>query len=555
MQFFKKNFLDILFLGFSLITLFLFFNHFKLYLDVSMADETVYMQRLNLKIWQLIGSFAPIYTLTYKFFHCFIKDYINLHHFAIISLSWVPSVGLYLFLRLKKFPFIIAAYLAWALFLSSFIVAFDWWPRVSHYSLFLIFIFFSWLPKYTQRTSKIFLLSACFALFMAFVRPEFFMSSIALFTLAFCTFLHERYKNKITDKLLTVREKIFLVVFLICIALMTLAWHSPLYGGRMYYAMGQHYTFNTIKWNHKRDASDFIYWEQIFKNKFGNSETLSDMYKANPKELQRHITENFYSYITQIFAFTTELFFPKFLFKIHFRIKWLLLIAIFLALLYHTGIKKYKQVFLEKFQQHFIFIVCIMILVGASVVASIIIYPREHYYILQLAFIYYLFYLLFIPFIENHTFTFKYQKLLNILILLSMIFATPNIKSYPRYNSFYHKYDTPVYLPYIYAVRDLKIVKPTTFLVSEILPVYMGKNFRVNIQFLKDRPFDQLMQEQDIGMMYISDVLLKDKRFSEDTTWIKFINNYESLGWVKLQLPDRKEYIIYRKDLLPNNAK
>ncbi|MCB0513300.1 MAG: hypothetical protein KDC60_02600, partial [Bacteroidetes bacterium] len=163
--------------------------------------------------------------------------------------------------------------------------------------------------------------------------------------------------------------------------------------------------------------------------------------------------------------------------------------------------------------------------------------------------------LLFIPFIENHTFTFKYQKLLNILILLSMIFATPNIKSYPRYNSFYHKYDTPVYLPYIYAVRDLKIVKPTTFLVSEILPVYMGKNFKVNIQFLKDRPFDQLMKEQDIGMMYISDVLLKDKRFSEDTTWIKFINNYENLGWVKLQLPDRKEYIIYRKDLLPNHAK
>jgi len=551
MRFFRKHYLDFLFLGFSLLALFLFFNHYKQYLDVSMADETVYMQRLNLKIWHLIGSFAPIYTLTYKFFYFFIKDYINLHHFAIIALSWVPGVGLYCFLRQRKIPFIIACYLAWALFVSGFILAFDWWPRISHYSLFLIFIFFSWLPNYTHRYSKILSLTACFALFMSFVRPEFFMSGIALLVCSVLSLLYEKIKKNNTTQFLSLKEKIILICFFTGIGLMTLAWHSPLYGGRMYFAMGQHYTFNTIKWNHKKDASDFIYWEQIFQEKFGKSQTLSDMYKANPKELKRHIAENFRSYIIQLSDFTTELFFPKFPSKIHYSIKWLLLIAVFSALLYQTGIKKYKEVLIEKIKQHGIFIFCILVLVGPSVVASVIIYPREHYYILQLAFIYYLFYLLFIPFVESNTFKFKYQQFLNILILLSMLLATPNIKSYPKFNSFYHQYETPVYLPYIYAVRDLKITKPTTFLVSEILPIYMGENFKVNIQFLKDRPFDQIMKEEDIGIMYISDVLLKDKRFTSDSTWVHFINNYENSGWEKLQLPNRKEYIIYKKDLLP----
>lgn len=514
-----------------------------------MADETVYMQRLNQKILNLIGSFAPLYTLTYKFFHFFIKDYINLHHFAIISLSWVPGVGLYFFLKSKQIPFAVSAYLAWCLFVSSFILAFDWWPRISHYSLFLIFIFFTWLFNYTKNIIKILLFVGCFALLLSFVRPEFFMSSLALFAFAFLVFIYQKIKQKNNTSILTLKEKLIVLAVFISAGLMTLAWHSPLYGGRMYYAMGQHYTFNTIKWN-KQDRTPFIYWEQIFKEKFGNSQTVSDMYKANPKELKRHITENVKSYFIQLFEFTSELFLPKCVFKFHFAFKWLILLAVFLALLFKTSIKNYKEKIIEAIQEHGIFIFCIAILVGPSVVASMLIFPREHYYILQLALIYYIFYILFIPFFKTLKPDFKYQNIVSIGLLIILLFLTPNIKCYPRFNSF-QQYDKPNYLPYIYAVRDLKITKPTTFLVSDILPIYMGENFRVNIQFLKHKPFEKMLKEDDIGIMYVSPILLNDTRFTSDSTWVYFINNYEKLGWNKLQLTNRKEYVIYKKDLLP----
>jgi hypothetical protein len=161
---------------------------------------------------------------------------------------------------------------------------------------------------------------------------------------------------------------------------------------------------------------------------------------------------------------------------------------------------------------------------------------------------------MFAPFFSSIPFNFKYKNILNIAFLVLMLAATPNIKSYPKYNSFHSEpYSSPNYLPYIYAVRNLEIPQtPTiTFLVSEILPIYMGKNFYSYIQYQKDQPFDKEMEKFNFGIIDVSPTLLNDKRYTSDTTWTNFLNNYESLGWEKLQLPGKKEYIIYRKDILP----
>jgi hypothetical protein len=549
----RKRIADAIFLVFSLCCLYLFFRDYALYLDISMADETVYMQRVLYKFKNLLGSFAPFYTLTYKFFHLFIQDYIDLHHFAIISLSWVPSVGLYFFLRSKNVPFFIASYLSWCLLFSSFNMAFDWWPRISHYSLFIIFIYFIFINYYTKEYTKIFVFTGFFSLFMAFVRPEFMMSSYAFFILGIISILYQKYKNNISiQSIFSKREYLVLIFMVLTIALLIRVWHSPMYGGRMYYAMGQHYTFNTIKWN-KQDRLPFIHWEEIFKNKFGNSQSVGDMYKANPDELKKHITENINSYISQTLKFGTELFFPKRLYDFNSYYIYIFLSIIFSFAIIKIGIKEYLIALKKIIYKQGVFTLCALILIGPSIVASVIIFPREHYYILQLAFYYYLIYILIQPILlhfEKIESNVLYSVLCMILVFF-MLWKTPKLKEYPRYNSF-HQYEQPNYVPYIKAVRDLNIKKPTTFLVSEILPIYMNDHFKICIQFLKNQTFDSLMHQQDIGMMYISDVILKDYRFYEDSTWNNFINNYPNLGWEKLQLPNRKEYIIYKKDLLEN---
>jgi hypothetical protein len=550
MQFFNKRILNILFLAFSLCCLYLFFREYKIYLDISMADETVYMQRIKYDFTKLLGSFAPFYTLTYRFFHFFIQDYVDLHHFAIISLSWVPCVGLYFFLRSRQTPFLLSVYCSWCLLFSTFIMAFDWWPRISHYSLFVIFIFYTFLFKYVESYIKIFVYSGFFAMFMAFVRPEFMMSAYAFFILAFLFFIYQKYIKKQTiSEFFSKKEKVLILSMILLIAFFIRIWHSPMYGGRMYFAMGQHYTFNTIKWN-KQDRLPFIHWEEIFKQKFGNSQSVGDMYKTNPTELKKHVAENIKSYIVQTIDFSTELFFPKFIFAFNFYIKYAILFILFAFGIYFIGIKKYLFSLKQIVTEQGVFVFCMMMLIAPSVVASIVIFPREHYYILQLAFYYYLIYLLIYPFFDVlRKIPQKIQIVLGILLFAFMVYSTPKLHEYKRYNSF-HQYERPNYLPYIYAVRNLNIKKTTTFLVSEILPIYMGDNFKICIQFLKDKNFDVLMKEQDIGMIYISDVILKDYRFYNDSTWNYFIQHYQKNGWRKLQLKNRKEYIIYRKDLL-----
>jgi hypothetical protein len=72
---------------------------------------------------------------------------------------------------------------------------------------------------------------------------------------------------------------------------MFLIWKSPTQNtGRMYFTLGQHYKFNTMRWNNE-ERKEFLHWEETFKKQFGESKNLSDMYKANPTETIKHIRE------------------------------------------------------------------------------------------------------------------------------------------------------------------------------------------------------------------------------------------------------------------------
>ncbi|MCB0512129.1 MAG: hypothetical protein KDC72_06255, partial [Bacteroidetes bacterium] len=200
---------------------------------------------------------------------------------------------------------------------------------------------------------------------------------------------------------------------------------------------------------------------------------------------------------------------------------------------------------------HFVSIFIALAFALPSVMASFVIYPREHYFIMQLVFIVYLLYLLFMPIFKDFKVQQNIQAFTTVGLFILLVFISPNVQSYTRYNNFY-TYKKTNYLPYIQTIRAMEIDTTVNFLSFEILPVYLGKNFRGHAFFSKQPFYDSIIVAQQINMMYISDVIIEDKRNKKDSTFSYFMNNYPKLGWQKLQLEGKRGYIIYKKELLEN---
>lgn len=550
----KTLILNLFFLPISLLFLFLLFKNYQQYLDISMVDETGYMELLNFNPLIYPGGYGPLYILSYKIIYQIIHNFIQLHYFAIIALTWLPSLILFYFLRSRNVSYFISVYASWAMLISVYIAAFDWWARTAHFSILFIFLMFILIATSQQKSQIKNLLFAFFtARILAYVRPELALTSYLILFVLIIIFVYQKFikKNAISFSFNKIEKIIVATLFLVYIA-MFLIWKSPTQNtGRMYFALGQHYKFNTMRWNNE-ERKEFLHWEETFKKQFGESKNLSDMYKANPTETIKHIRENILHYFQQTASFVTEIFMPNAVFKFHYGIKWLIFSMVFLLLVFKIGFRNYIHQLKIILSEHYLNVIISACFAIPSLMASFAIYPREHYFIMQLVFIYYFFYILLMPLKSSIDFA-SFQNPISLLVLIFvLVILTPNVKSYTRYNNF-NTYERPNYLPYINTIKQLKIDSTVTFLSFEILPIYIGKNFKGYPFFIKKPFYDSIIVAQDIDMMYISETIEQDKRHQSDATFHYFMNNYRTLGWQKLQLKNKNGYILYKKYLLNEN--
>ncbi len=552
MKFTKQSFVDLLYIPISLVFLFIMFRNYTQFLDISMVDETGYMELLNFNPFLYPGGYGPLYIISYKILYQFIHDFVNLHYFAIISLTWLPSVVLFYFLRSRRVTYFVAFYFSWAFMFTSYIAAFDWWSRTAHYSIAFIFMMFIFTKNYNKQVIKQLLFFILLARILAYVRPELAVTSYGLIGLLFLYVLYTKvYKKQKLNIVFSKFEKFSFSILLIVFLGMFLIWKSPTTNtGRMYFALGQHYKFNTMLWNHQ-ERKEFLHWEETFKAQFGDSKTFLEMYKNNPKETIKHVSFNIQHYIHQTFEFIPELFLPKVIFKFNYLIKWLLIILVYIGLVFIVGWNNYWRYFKIVFSEHFVSIFIALAFALPSVMASFVIYPREHYFIMQLVFIVYLLYLLFMPIFKDFKVRQNIQVFTTLGLFILLVFISSNVQSYTRYNNFY-TYKKPNYLPYIQTIRAMDIDTTVNFLSFEILPVYLGKNFKGHAFFSKQPFYDSLIVAQQINMMYISDVIIEDKRNKVDSSFNYFMNNYKILGWKKFQLKDKWGYLIYKNELDEN---
>jgi hypothetical protein len=67
----------------------------------------------------------------------------------------------------------------------------------------------------------------------------------------------------------------------------------------------------------------------------------------------------------------------------------------------------------------------------------------------------------------------------------------------------------------------------------------------------KDLPFDRFRREQKINMILVTDALLNDTRFRDDPEWKAFLDNYESVGFVKLIVRGTNSTLYVGETILP----
>lgn len=545
---------NLLYFPISLVFLYLMFRKYTQFLDISMVDETGYMELLNFNPLIYPGGYGPLYILSYKIVFQIVPDFIQLHYFFIITLTWLPAVAIFYFLRSRKVSFVVALLSSWLLFISTYIAAFDWWARTAHYSIFACFVFLIFTYRYKQKPIVFLAFAFFFLKILSYVRPELNVASYLILLLLLVLVIYKKVKKQELHINISFLEKSILGIFALVFLGMFLIWKSPTQNtGRLYFALGQHYKFNTIRWNNE-ERKEFINWEETFKKQFGESKNLQDMYKANPKETTKHVLYNVKHYLQQTLDFTTELFLPKSIFKFNFIFKYVLFVVVFVLLVIKLGTKKYIQALKQKIIDEYLFLYFAAVFALPSLLASFVIYPREHYYIMQVVFIIYLIYILLSPFKD----LFQTQKNINLIyaiIAIVIVFAcTPHVSKYKRYNNFY-TYTKPNYLPYIQTIRNLKIDSITNFLSFEILPVYLGKNFKGYPYFMKKPFYDSIIVQQNIDMLYVSDAIIDAKQHQTDSQFHFFMNNYQNLGWQKIQLKDKNGYLILKNELLTHDSK
>ncbi|QQR98559.1 MAG: hypothetical protein IPK18_03250 [Sphingobacteriales bacterium] len=548
----NKKLHHVIYATFSLTVLFLFFRNYTEYLDVSLLDESGYLLLSRFHPIIYPGGYGALYILCYKIAHQFISNDIQLHYTAIIFLTWLPSVVLCIFLYVRRVPWILCVFLSWCLMLSSFIAAFDWWPRISHFaiSFLLLYAAISYYLKFNYL--KFLLFGALVCGVLAFARPELLMSAYLLIAILIVFVGYQKFYLKETINFgLTKWNKIIFTILFLIFSLFFLVWKSPIKNtGRAYFALGQHYAFNVLRWENK-DMTYFIRWPEIFEKKFGKSRTFKQMYKNNPAETKRHVIENIKHYFEQTYNFIPELWIPKYILNINSLYKYFIFIVIFIGLLYCLGFEKYKREFVKNVKSSFIYLLFFAVIAAPPLFASFIIFPREHYFIMQLPLFIYVLYILISPFFDlKFKINPKFILPLCLIIISGLVLVTPHISKYPRYNKF-AQYENPSYVPYINYIKSLGIKDKVNLLTIEFLQIYLPNNFAYATEYFTNKPFyDSLVVAKDINMIYLSSYMENEDRHQSDSTFQNFMYHYKDLNWEKIILKDADGSLFVKKELL-----
>jgi hypothetical protein len=527
-------------------------------LDIGLWDETIYLtQGIDFLHFTLPPpESAPLYAVWYSLLARVSPDPIALYYLNYRMVTLLPPVLFYILLRRYRVSIPTATVLA--LFLLFTDANFTVWPKVNHFALMvvLVFLILATIPK---SWTLGFGMLALGCLFAAYVRPELFFAFVLCFAISLALFLF--------------RER----TFLHAVALAALAGAAaatvmyvgyPLGGQRSIIAFSQHFSLNWQSWTHNTSLSPWDDANQIVEMNFGPVTSIGQAILSNPQAFAHHVFTNALNLPKALLStFTIH---EGFLSALHLKpvVGYIVLASGIVGVL----VVRRKSIFAHlrvaiREQKRFLLFVCAVGLV--IVLSCLIIYPRAHYILLLGTLLLAVLAILIDP-LKDIELKPSHSMIAALCTALAIVAVTPSAADSLG--------NPPLARPTVEAVefiRALDITGETYLLSSDFgYTTYLAGRWGMpcSIQGCgsweavmsyeksawdpndpgKSVSFNSFRRKENINMVLVTDDLLNDTRFRDDAEWKAFLGSPESVGFVKLLLPDGKRALYVDKSILPS---
>lgn len=495
------------------------------YMDIVYGDEAVYMKiGLNLS-HSFNRDWGPMYCLWYKLLSFIFSDTIQLYYFNYAITAIVAVILIYAaFIFLNIHP-IVAFYFALCFLASKASVPL--WPRVSFFTISILLTGMIILSRLREVYLRLLVFST-FLLIACYARPEFYLSfiiSVLVFLVYF--FATALYKRK------DIWRTIFLFAATIFLLHIIFLFPSNQYQGypRSLAAFYQHYLINRF-FAGTASEYDWIYWKDVHQFYFKNCHSIFDVIWNYPGEFFWHISTNVKNYLIEIVLKNLSVIFPYLMGmnKLYFGGA----VVVFLFSIFCLTLKPIREEFVLLLKKNFFYLFILFIWGLPTIISSILIFPRNHYILLN----YFLFIiplcLLFTCFIKRYV----PKKFYTYLFLLTILFI-PFLSSC-KYHAFFLT-DTKDYtmcsrkaLEHIKNKTLDNKIKYTFFSDIHCFIGFLPNNFgEINTIFDKTAnvPFSYILDHHKPDFILVNNCMEATPSMSNDATWKRFIAHPKLYGY------------------------
>ena len=513
------------------------------YMDIVYGDEVVYMKTgLNLTK-DFNRDWGPLYGIWYKLLSYFIQDSVQLYYFNYAFIAIIATVMIYLaFLAMNIHP-LVALYFAICFVSSRAIV--PMWPRISLFTITILMAGVIIVSRMRELYIRLLVFSVVLLL-ASYARPELYLSFIISITiLVLYYFAEKKYLKKFSPYRF--------VVFVLIVALLHLIFQFPsnTYNGypRNLAAFYQHYFVNLF-FQHKATEYDWIYWKDMYKTVFGNSQSIFDIIFHYPKEFFPHILYNIKNYTIEIFTKNLAIISP-YLFGMN-KMYFAGSVSVFLFSIVLLFFKNIRQSFLQSLKSQVFFLIMLMIWGLPTFISSIVIFPREHYILLN----YFLFIvplaLLFSIFVRQFSFL-NSNKYLLVLALVFIPFLSSS-----KYFSFFltdHDKNNMCSRKALEHIKNMHLDKNKQYMFFADIHYFIGflpNNFKeINTMFdkTKDIPFSTILEYHKPDFILVNNCINYSPSLNNDATWHTFIKNPYTYGYHYEFVKDCPYYYLVRNSV------
>lgn len=506
-------------------------------MDIQFADEAAYI-RFGLDLFDTMNrNWGPLYSVWYKFLSFYTTDVLKLYYLNFEITSILIGILLYIFLLRISVKPILALFIAFSVLVSDLNISV--WPRISHFCVVLCLLALILVSFIRSNTYKC-LIFTIVCLINSYARPEFYLSFLLMAIVTVVSVLLHR-------KSLTKRDCIFFLFGIITIAVLHFIFRFPsndFFGyNRGVAAFYQHYAWN-YKWRTHGTFDAWLYWEDLAKKQFGDCNSMWCVIKTQPEIFISNTLFNIRTYLMQLlktaaFVFPIGVFHGK---KLQLLLTLFTVIAFAFLLIY----KPSRYYFIQKIKSYKLYLLLLFCFITPTLLSCFAVFPRDHYLYLQMPFLLLLYISAFGFIFEN----IHLKPILTIVFGVLLFLSTPNVQRYSfmKVSTDSHSMCNKKLIQYLSSNFDNK--PHTIFTNMPFVRGLLPTNFKeVNTIFDKKKttPFSHYLDSAQIDIIILTPSTFRDPHIKSDSTWIQFMHNYTSHGFIRKDFSDCDIYLLTKK--------